>query len=116
MNENTNKNNNRQGFKKKFHPHKKWNNNKNQNNKEEALSPEENELIESEIVETEEILTEVEFIEDVDVDDVAEVAEVVALQNPADMDALPPPSKPRTLQTLRRSSLRNGRRKWHHCT
>ena len=75
MNENNNKNHNRQNFKKKFHPHKKFNNNKNQNKKEEELIQEENELIESEIIETEETLTEVELTENVEIDDAVEAAE-----------------------------------------
>ncbi len=77
MNENNNKNNNRQGFKKKFHPHKKWNNNKNQNKKEEVVK-EDIAIQDEEIVEDMEFVNESEFVEDVESNDVAE--DVVAKQ------------------------------------
>ncbi len=75
MNENNNKNNNRQGFKKKFHPHKKWNNNKNQNKKEEAIQEDIN-IQEEEIVEDVEFINESEFVEDVENNGVVEEVEV----------------------------------------
>ena len=74
MNENNNKNNNRQGFKKKFHPRKKWNNNKNQNKKEEAIQEDIN-IQEEEIVEDVEFVNESEFVEDVENNDVVEEVE-----------------------------------------
>ena len=73
MNENNNKNNNRQGFKKKFHPHKKWNNNKNQNKKEETVQEDIN--IQEEIVEDVEFVNESEFVEGVENNDVVEEVE-----------------------------------------
>ena len=75
MNENNNKNNNRQGFKKKFHPRKKWNNNKNQNKKEEAIQEDIN-IQEEEIVEDVEFVNESEFVEGVENDDIVEEVEV----------------------------------------
>ena len=75
MNEKNNKNNNRQGFKKKFYPHKKWNNNKNQNKKEEAIQEDIN-IQEEEIVEDVEFINESEFVEDVENNGVVEEVEV----------------------------------------
>ena len=57
MSENNNKNNNRQGYKKKFNPKRKWNNNKNQNKETEIKD--ENEIQETEIIETEVITEEI---------------------------------------------------------
>ena len=61
MNDNNNKGNNRQGYKKKFYPKKKWNNNKNKNHNE---PKNQEELLEEELVEnvelTEETAVEVE--------------------------------------------------------
>lgn len=51
MSENNNKNNNRQGYKKRFNPKKKWHNNKNNNQKDEIKNAEENNIEETELVE-----------------------------------------------------------------
>jgi len=67
MNDNNNKSNNRQNFKKKFNPKRKWNNNKNINQKEETNIQEE--LEGDEIVES---LEETEFDNELVLEDVSE--------------------------------------------
>ena len=57
MNENNNnQNHNGQGFKKKFHPHKKWHHHRNNNKKEEIVNEPENEILEDEDIENVEVL------------------------------------------------------------
>ena len=69
MNENNNKNNNGQGFKKKFNPHRKWHHNhKNQNRKEETVIQEE--LLEEEMVESVDVIEEADFVEEVENSDI----------------------------------------------
>ena len=72
MNENDNKNNNRQGFKKKFHPHRKWHNQKSQNQKEETTLTEDEDILETEVIENDEVLTETDFNDNVENNDVVE--------------------------------------------
>lgn len=72
MNENDNKNNNRQGFKKKFHPHRKWHNQKPQNQKEETTLTEDEDILETEVIENDEVLTETDFNDNVENNDVVE--------------------------------------------
>lgn len=71
MNENNNKINNKQGFKKKFNPKRKWNNNKNRNQKNETLIQEENELHETEIIE--DITVEETVTDTIEIDENIEV-------------------------------------------
>lgn len=76
MSENNNKNNNRQGYKKKFNPKRKWNNNKNQNKETEIKD--ENEIQETEIIETEVITEEISdnaVENEIEVNDIEKVAD-----------------------------------------
>lgn len=50
MNDNNNKNNNKPGFKKRFNPKKKWNNNRNENQKGETKTQNQNELHKDEVI------------------------------------------------------------------
>ena len=73
MNENNNnQNHNGQGFKKKFHPHKKWHHHRNNNKKEEIVNETENEILEDEDIENVEVLTEEEFIGNTENADIVE--------------------------------------------
>ncbi|MBO5854860.1 MAG: hypothetical protein J6Q61_09005, partial [Bacteroidales bacterium] len=86
---NSNKGNNKQGYKKKFYPKKKWNNNKNKNHNE-AKNQNEEILQEEELVENLE-LTE-ETAEEVEVEVTAEKAdenEKEATENTEEKDAVP---------------------------
>ena len=72
MNENNKQNNNRQGFRKKFHPNRKWNNNKNRNQKEEQEILEESEVLETENTEDVDVLINEDINENVESNDVIE--------------------------------------------
>ena len=81
MNDNNNKGNNKQGYKKKFYPKKKWNNNKNRNHNE-AINQNEEILQEEELVENLELVEETDAEVEVEVEVAAEeVAENETTEN-----------------------------------
>lgn len=82
MNENNNKSNNRQGFKKKFNPKNKWNGGKNKNPKEETKIQNNNIHIESEISEK----FDVEIDKNIDNNEVIDVIEESFAINAAEDD------------------------------